>query len=188
MLDHSFAGAGIARTTDPKNEARYSAWIADSKQPAELKVHDKVWVYGPLFSPQEIRDDVTTYDCPIEGEGFAAGKVASAILQIDHQAGTFTLEAPRIYAKGNTRFIRKFVKGPPKWVATKPLDRTDTNIEFEIVTGLSHETWYHMSGPFKEGQTEIDLSRKVDFKVNLGASIKSPSVTGELKLVLKLKR
>lgn len=189
VLDNSFAGAGIARTTDPKNETRYSSWIANSKQVAELKVHDRVWVYGPLFSPQEIRDDVTTYDCPIEGEGYAPGKVASAILQIDHQAGTFTLEAPRIYAKGNNRFVRKFVKGPPKWVATKPIDKTDTDVEFEIVSGLNQpETWYRMSGPYKEGQTEIDLSRKIDFHVNLGASIKAPSVSADLKLILKLKR
>lgn len=180
-------GAGIARTPDSYNEERYEFWIAESRTPVKMRINDKVTIYGPLFSPKEIRDDLYLFQCPMQdshGE-WAEGKVGSPILQFDYQEGKFLFEAPRIYAKARNYFQRKFVKGPKKWTDTKPIVRDETELEFEITGALNHSDWYHQSGKFQKDQTEIVLTRKFDIRVNLGASVKAPKVEAEWTLVLR---
>lgn len=187
VLDRSFKGAGIARTEDPKNEARYTAWIANRRQPATLKFDDHITLRGPLHSAKEIRFDTWQYQFPIPGKSTSdAGEVASAILQIDSVKGTYTLESPRIYAAARSYFKRVFVEGPPKWVATKPFVQDEVDLQFDIIGGLNSPTeWTKMSGPFKPGQREIVLTRKLPFTAPL-ATMPAAKLNAEIVCVLKL--
>lgn len=188
ILDRTFAGGGLARTPDYNNKERYETWVANSKQPIKMRIKDEIELYGPLTAINEIRLDNWKYSCPVPAstETWQLGKVAASILQFDKKEGRFEFESPRYYAKGNTNFLRKFVKGPPKWIATKPWHEDKDDTEMQIITGLNEPSeWFRIKGEYKPGQTEVKLSGKYGFTVPLGAAIKPPKVEATLELVLR---
>jgi hypothetical protein len=184
-LDQRIEGAGIAGTTDSSNEARYESWIS-IKRPIEMRIKDEFGLKGPLFAPNEIRRDTTRLTCPPNGEGWQRGNVGSPILQFDRKQGTFMFESPRIFAKTHMYFRREFISGPPKWMANPTLIKEQDDIEFEMIHELGQPTeWFKISGPFKEGQAEVVLSRKFPFTAKLGVDIVGQKIEGVLTLVLK---
>lgn len=184
-LDQRIEGAGIAGTTDSYNKVRYESWVS-IKRPIEMRIKDEFGMKGPLFAPDEIRRDTTRLTCPPNGEGWQKGKVGSPILQFDRKEGTFTFESPRIFAKTHMYFKREFISGPPKWMANPTLIKEQDEIEFEMIHELGQPTeWFKISGPLKEGQTQVVLSRKFPFTAKLGVDIVGQKIEGVLTLVLK---
>lgn len=187
ILDRSFAGGGIAGTSDSNNTTRYQAWVSTSKRPIEMRIRDTIGVYGPLFAPNQIRQDTYRYTCPLEAtKEWQPGKVGTPILQFDLKEGTYTFESPRIYAQVEDHFHRDFVKGPPKWTSTKPIDKKVMELEFEMIHGLNQpKEWFKMSGPYRPDMKKIVLTRSLPFSVPLGASIPGQALKAEWKLVLE---
>lgn len=188
VLDRTFRGAGIARTPDSKNLDRYETWIADTKQPIEMRIHDLVTVRGPLFAKNEIRFDTIRYHCPQDPSSteWQPGKVGSAILQVDHKTGKFEFDMPRFYARAQTYFKRDFVEGPKSWTSQKPIVKDEEEYEFEIIHGLVQpKEWFKLTGPFRPDQKEIVIERKFTFGPPLGSSILNQKVPAAFKLVLR---
>ncbi len=188
VFDRTFAGAGIAGTTDSRNTSRYEAWISDIKQPIEMRMHDTITVRGPLFAVNQIRFDTFRYNCPEDpkSEAWQSGKVGSPILQFDYVKGTFEFETPRFFATTKAFFQREFVAGPKSWTSKKPIVEDKSELEFEIIHGLSQpRDWFKISGPFNRDQKEIVINRKFAFGPVLGASILNQKVYAEFKLTLK---
>ncbi len=189
VLDRTFRGGAIAGTPNTRDTSRYESWIANAKRPITMQVHDSGTFYGPLFSPKNIRLDTQRWTCPAAGSSDASGKVASAILQFDYQAGTFTFETPRFYAKCDLYHRREFVKGPPEWMAKAPVMLSSpVDVEFEIIHQLMQPAeWFKISGPFKAGQTEIVLTRTFPFKWPLQTEM-FPGGALDAQLVLVLRK
>jgi len=188
IVDRMFRGGGIAGTPDTRNTARYETWISDSKRPIQVRIHDLVNVRGPLFAANQIRYDTFKYNCPTEGadDSWQPGKVASPILQFDYKEGKVTWESPRFYANAQTYFKREFVAGPASWTSHKPLLEDKVELEFEMIHALVQPSeWFRITLPFKEGQSQIVITKKFPFKVNLGASIPGQLLQAELSLVLR---
>ncbi len=189
VLDRAFRGGAIAGTPNTRDTSRYESWIANTKRPITMQVHDSGTFYGPLFSPKNIRFDTQRWTCPAAGSSDASGKVASATLQFDYQAGTFTFETPRFYAKCDVYDRREFVKGPPEWMAKAPVMLSSgVDLEFEIIHRLVQPAeWFKISGPFKAGQTEIVLTRTFPFKWPLQTEM-FPGGALDAQLVLVLRK
>lgn len=188
VFDRTFKGAGIARTPDSRNEARYETWLADKRNPLKMRVNDVVHYYGPLFEARNIRFDTSIFQCPPKSapteDGYLDGYIQLPILQLDYQTGEFLWEMPTYIAKGYDYFIRKFVKGDKKWVATKPLEVIGRPVDFTLTSGLNFgNDWAHVRGKFTKGQETIDLSRKFVVRAVTASLIPKP-LNAEMKCVL----
>lgn len=187
VLDRMFKGAGLARTENSRDTSRYETWVADSSQPAEIRVNDSGTFYGPFFNPKKIRLDTIEWTCPARSAPGAKGQVRSSILQFDYVKGTYTLEAPRIYTNCDTFTRREFVQGPPEWTGQPPLMlEKGMDPAFEVIHRLvAPAEWTRITGPFRAGQTEIVLSRKFPFEWPLQTESYRAPLDAELTLVLR---
>jgi hypothetical protein len=189
VLDRSFRGAGIAGTPNARDTSRYETWVTDRRRPIIMQVNDSGTFYGPLFGRDNIRQDTQRWQCPATGSSSATGQVASAILQLDFQNGTFSFESPRIFARCDLYFRRDFVKGP-KESAAKPSLMLENGVDpaFEIIHRLNQPgEWRVITGAFRAGQGEIVLSRTFAFTWPLQTEM-FPGGKLEAELVLVLRR
>lgn len=188
ILSRTFRGAGLARSEDSRNEQRYETWVGETKEEIDIHMNDRIYVYGPLFAENQIRGDTYLYQVPKKGSEsrFAKGKVAAAILQIDFKTNTFTFESPRYYGTVFTSFKREFLKGPKSWTDKKPILKEEDALEFEMIHGLNQpDQFFRITGSFKEGQVQIDMTKNHPFTVPLGASVKAQNLKAKFSLILK---
>lgn len=189
IFDRTFKGAAIARTEDSKNLERYETWLADKHYAAQIKAHDAVHLYGPLFEAHNHRFDTSIFNCPPKSaptpDGWQKAEIMLPILQLDYGKNEFLFEMPTIYGKGHVSEVRKFVKGDKKWTSTKPHEQIRDVLDFSMITGLNAgDDWAYIRGSFKKGQDTIDLSRKFTIKAKVGMLEPNP-LQAEIKLVLK---
>ena len=188
VLDHMFKGGGIARTPNTRDTLRYETWIADASQALVMQVSDTGTYYGPIpGSGLSVTLDLTRIACPTRTAKARAGQIRSSILQFDYEKGTYTWETPRLFTVCDLTTTRAPKLGPPAWVNKPPFElESDTlPLEYEMVHNLSWpDEWYHVTGSFKKGDTEIVVSRAFEFSWRHPLSKPAP-VNAELVLVLR---
>jgi hypothetical protein len=104
--------------------------------------------------------------------------------------GTYTREMPRIYTRACEKvFIRTPKRGPPEFTRKEPWEIGHDALGMVLMTAnLSPEpNFSRISGPFKNGDTEIVLSRTIelDWMNQLGNPAAKAPVKAELVLVLR---
>jgi len=186
VLDRMFRGGGIAGTQDTRNTERYETWVANRSQPAQLDIGDSGEFDGPFFHPKNYRRDTMRWTCPSKTSP-RPGQLRASILQIDHQEGTVTWEVPRIFTACDKYLRLDFHKGLPDFVKNGTrMNEDGVELEFEVVHRLSpSKEWWHLTVPFKAGQTEISLSRTLRFEWPLRTEGRRAPLDGELTLVLR---
>jgi len=186
VLERMFRGGGIAGTPDTRNAERYETWVADRSQPAQLDIDDRGEFDGPFFHPRNHRRDTMRWTCPSKTQP-RPGQLRASILQIDHQQGTVTWEVPRIFTACDLYVRFDFHKGLPDFVRNGTrMNEDGVDPAFEVVHRLNApKAWWHLTVPFKEGQTEVVLSRKLRFEWPLRTEGHRAPLDGELTLVLR---
>jgi hypothetical protein len=186
VLDRMFRGGGIAGTRDTRNTERYETWVATRSQPAQLVIDDSGEFDGPLFDPRNYRRDTMRWTCPSRTAP-RPGELRASILQIDHHEGTVTWEVPRIFTACDKYFRFDFHKGLPNFVRNgTQMNEEGVELAFEVVHRLtSPKEWWHLTVPFKAGQTEVVLSRPLRFEWPLRTESRRAPLDGELTLVLR---
>lgn len=186
VLDRMFRGGGIAGTRDTRNTERYETWIATGSQPAQLDIDDSGEFDGPMFHPKNFRRDTMRWTCPSKTAP-RPGQLRTSILQIDHHEGTVTWEVPRIFTACDKYLRFDFHKGLPDFVKNGTrMNEDGVELGFEVVHRLTApKEWHQLTVPFKEGQTEIVLSRKLRFEWPLRTEGRRAPLDGELTLVLR---
>lgn len=187
LLQRMFRGAGLTRTENSSDTARYETWVADVAQPATIEVNDQGSFDGPFFDPRNFRLDTIRWTCPAAGAPANAGQIRASILQFDYQKGTATWEAPRIFTHCEKFYRLEFHKGTPEWTAKPPvLNEQGVDRGFEVIHRLVvPDVWTRITVPFSAGQTEITLSRKLTFEWPLRTEMHRAPLQGELVLVLR---
>ncbi|MBX7131312.1 MAG: hypothetical protein K1X67_01405 [Fimbriimonadaceae bacterium] len=187
VLDRPIEGAALSRTPDGRNTTRYESWIGSKTLPISVRIEDEVVQRGPLFSPKEIRKDTLRVTCPAgPKKATLNGELGWPTLQFDRQEGTFTWEAPRIEAPSQYYFLREFVEGPKAWTSKPALKTDELQLGFQIIHQLNQPSdWLRFSGRFKQGQTEIILTRKFAFTPMLMVGLTPGKLDAQLTLVLR---
>ncbi len=188
VLDRSFKGAGIAGASNSRDTLRYESWIANTRQPLTMQVRDSGTYAGPAGSPRNIALDVARYTCPAKDAPERPGQVRSAILQFDRELGSYAFEAPRLFSRCETSYLRTPTSGPPEWMARAPFDLAagPIELEFEMVHKLVPlESWRLMTGPLPPDARELVLSRRFTFQWMHPLSAGTAPVQAELQLVLR---
>lgn len=186
VLERMFRGGGIAGTRDTRNTERYETWVANRSQPAQLDIDDSGEFDGPMFHPKNYRRDSMRWTCPSKAKP-RPGELRASILQIDHHEGTVTWEVPRIFSACDKYVRFDFHKGLPDFVKNGvQMNEDGVELQFEVVHRLnSPKEWWHLTVPFKEGQTEVVLSRKLRFEWPLRTESRRAPLDGDLTLVLR---
>ncbi|MGE0443237.1 MAG: hypothetical protein AB7S39_22350 [Gemmatimonadales bacterium] len=186
VLDRMFKGGGIAGTPNTRDTTRYETWIANASQPLTMQVSDTGTYFGQMGAPTQIGLDVIRVTCPSAASPDFVGQLRSSILQFDYEQGTYSWEAPRLYTKCDTSTLRTPKAGPAAWRAKAPFELVSpVELQFEMVHRLFDlDGWTVITGPFKKGDTEIVMSRKLTFRWGTPLEEKSP-VEAELTLVLR---
>jgi hypothetical protein len=186
VLDRMFRGGGIAGTQDTRNTERYETWIPNRSQPGQLEIDDSGEFDGPLFHPRNFRRDTMRWTCPSR-TGPRPGQLRASVLQIDHHEGTVTWEVPRLFTACDKYVRFDFHKGLPEFVRNGTrMNEDGVELEFDVVHRLSpSKAWRHLTVPFKPGQTEIVLSRTLQFEWPLRTESRRAPLDGELTLVLR---
>jgi hypothetical protein len=188
VLDRMFKGGGIAGTPSTRDTMRYETWIANLAQPLELVVRDTGTYFGPTPNPRHIALDVSRHTCPAPDGAAPRAQVRSGILQFDKVQGTWTLETPRMIARCETGTLRTPKAGPPEWMARSPfrIESNSLQLEFEVWHRLAPlPEWDRMTGPYREGQDEIVLTRSFTFQWMHPLTERPAPVHAELVLVLR---
>lgn len=186
VLDRMFKGSGIAGTADGRNLDRFETWIAARPQVIDMEVDDHGTYFGIVSSGHPAQDK-TVFKCPVPDERRPTGQLRSSILQFDKRQGSWTLEIGRMIHRCATSTLRTPQFGPPSWSSRPPFEQRPNahELEFEIWHGLYPLDEYHqMTGPYRDGDTELVLTRDFTFHWARGLSAKAP-VPARFELVLR---
>lgn len=188
ILDRGEKGASIAGSPEYNNLSRYESWNGNYVTKQQGKIKDEVIQRGPLFHPKNIRRDtlrVTAPADPVTGE-WATGELGWPTFQIDLKENTFMWDAPRIEVPSKRYFQREFVEGPKDWTSNKPIVEDKVELGYQIIHDLNQpREWFRITGKFKPGQTELNLSKKFAFSPMLMQGLTPPKLEAEWTLVLK---